>query len=74
MTKKPGKQLNLWRAQAAAVHAAQSVGALMRRQLHASKRANSVTQHDIKLELDVRCQGTDREGPEAELSLCGPRG
>jgi len=29
----------------------------MRRQLHASKRANSVTQHDIKLELDVRCQG-----------------
>ena len=33
-----------------------SVGALMRRNLHASKRANSVTQHDIKLELDVRCQ------------------
>ena len=29
----------------------------MRRHLHASKRVNSVTQHDIKLELDVRCQG-----------------
>ena len=28
----------------------------MRRHLHASKRVNSVTQHDIKLELDVRCQ------------------
>jgi myo-inositol-1(or 4)-monophosphatase len=28
----------------------------MRRHLHASKRAHSVTQHDIKLELDVRCQ------------------
>jgi len=28
----------------------------MHRQLHARKRANSVTQHDIKLELDVRCQ------------------
>ena len=57
MTKKPAKQLNLQRAQAAAVRAAQSVGALMRSQLHASKRVNSVTQHDIKLELDVRCQG-----------------
>jgi myo-inositol-1(or 4)-monophosphatase len=28
----------------------------MRRQLHAAKRAHLVTQHDIKLELDVRCQ------------------
>jgi myo-inositol-1(or 4)-monophosphatase len=49
-------QINLGQAQAAAVRAAQSAGALMRSQLHASKRANSVTQHDIKLELDVRCQ------------------
>ena len=40
----------------AAVRAAKSAGALMRRQLHANKRANAVTQHDIKLELDVRCQ------------------
>jgi myo-inositol-1(or 4)-monophosphatase len=31
-------------------------GALMRRQLNTAKRANLVTQHDIKLELDVRCQ------------------
>ncbi len=28
----------------------------MRRHLHAAKRANEVTQHDIKLELDVRSQ------------------
>ncbi len=28
----------------------------MRRKLHQSKRANEVTQHDIKLELDVRSQ------------------
>ena len=51
-----GTQINLGQAQAAAVRASQLVGALMRRQLHASKRANSVTQHDIKLELDVRSQ------------------
>ena len=56
MNNKPGIQINLGRAQAAAVRAAQAVGALMRRHLHASKRALSVTQHDIKLELDVRCQ------------------
>jgi len=28
----------------------------MRRHLHTRKRAHSATQHDIKLELDVRCQ------------------
>jgi len=48
--------MNLKRAQAAAVQAAESVGALMRDHLHGSKRASSVTQHDIKLELDVRSQ------------------
>ena len=50
------KTLDLKRAQSAAVQAARAVGALMRRNLAASKRANSVTQHDIKLELDVRSQ------------------
>jgi len=39
-----------------AVRAAQAAGELMRRNLRAAKRINSVTQHDIKLELDVRCQ------------------
>jgi myo-inositol-1(or 4)-monophosphatase len=46
----PGK------AQAAAVRAARAVGALLKRNLHSAKRANEVTQHDIKLELDVRSQ------------------
>jgi len=56
--RKPGlkETINLAAAQKAAVVAARSVGALMRRQLYASKRANEVSQHDIKLELDVRCQ------------------
>lgn len=48
--------MKLHQAQDAAVRAAQAVGALMRRQLHARKRADAVTQHDIKLELDVRSQ------------------
>ena len=36
--------------------AARESGALMRRHLHSPKRAHSVSQHDIKLELDVLCQ------------------
>lgn len=56
MNRKPGRQVHLSQAQAAAVRAAQAVGAVMRRHLHATKRAHSVTQHDIKLELDVHCQ------------------
>jgi myo-inositol-1(or 4)-monophosphatase len=57
MSKKPSSTVELRRAEAVAVRAAQSVGGLMRRELHAEKRANLVTQHDIKLELDVRSQG-----------------
>jgi myo-inositol-1(or 4)-monophosphatase len=49
-------QRDLKRAETAAVDAARSVGLLMRRHLAGPKRANSVTQHDIKLELDVRSQ------------------
>jgi myo-inositol-1(or 4)-monophosphatase len=48
--------LDLTKAQATAVSAARHVGELMRRNLAAPKRANAVTQHDIKLELDVRSQ------------------
>jgi myo-inositol-1(or 4)-monophosphatase len=47
---------DLKRAERSAVEAAKSVGILMRRHLRDEKRANEVTQHDIKLELDVRCQ------------------
>jgi myo-inositol-1(or 4)-monophosphatase len=48
--------MNLRNAQISAIDAAQTVGKLMRRNLHASKHANAVTHHDIKLELDVRSQ------------------
>jgi myo-inositol-1(or 4)-monophosphatase len=48
--------MNLNQAQNAAARAARAVGALMRRNLHSSKRAHLVTQHDIKLELDVHSQ------------------
>src|SRR5204863_9957011 len=40
----------------AAVRAARAAGALMRRNFRAPKKINSATQHDIKLDLDVRCQ------------------
>jgi myo-inositol-1(or 4)-monophosphatase len=48
--------MDLNRAKSAAVQAAQAAGALMRRHLHGPKQAQSTTQHDIKLELDVRSQ------------------
>jgi myo-inositol-1(or 4)-monophosphatase len=50
------KPVNLKQALASAVRAARSVGALLRRNQHSAKRVNEVTQHDIKLELDVRSQ------------------
>ncbi|MDX1952295.1 MAG: inositol monophosphatase family protein [Verrucomicrobiota bacterium] len=40
----------------AAVAAASEAGALMRKHLNRPKRINEAYQHDIKLELDVRCQ------------------
>jgi myo-inositol-1(or 4)-monophosphatase len=39
-----------------AVDAAKAAGALMRKNLLLPKRINASLQHDIKLELDVRCQ------------------
>src|SRR5262245_59375392 len=52
----PSARLKLSRAEAVAADAARSVGRLMRRHLAGQKRAHAVTQHDIKLDLDVRCQ------------------
>ena len=43
-------------AQDRAVQAARAAGALMRRHFRSPKKIHSATQHDIKLELDVRCQ------------------
>lgn len=48
--------VNLSLALKASCDAAKAVGALLRRSKHAEKRAHFVSQHDIKLELDVRSQ------------------
>lgn len=50
------KPTELKKALATAVTAARAAGDLMRRNQRSPKKVNSETQHDIKLELDVRCQ------------------
>ncbi len=44
------------RALQTAVRAARAAGAIMARNFHAPKKITSSTRHDIKLELDERCQ------------------
>ena len=48
--------VNLNKTLAVAVLAAKAAGAIMRKNLRQEKKANEVTSHDIKLELDVLCQ------------------
>jgi myo-inositol-1(or 4)-monophosphatase len=48
--------VNLIEAQKAAVQAARAAGRVMRANWHKPKRVNLADAHDIKLELDVRCQ------------------
>ncbi|HEY5069846.1 MAG TPA: inositol monophosphatase family protein, partial [Candidatus Acidoferrum sp.] len=48
--------MNLIAAQKAAMEAARAAGKIMRTNWHEPKRVNSTEAHDIKLELDVRCQ------------------
>jgi myo-inositol-1(or 4)-monophosphatase len=48
--------MNLVAAQKAAVSAARAAGKVMRDNWYAPKRVNQFDVHDIKLELDVRCQ------------------
>src|SRR5215469_2996120 len=65
------------KALAAAVDAAKAAGALMRKNLRAKKKANEITSHDIKLELDVRCQKLIEKKLHAafpEISLLGEEG
>lgn len=50
------KKTEYRRALKQAIAAAHAAGALMRKNLATAKRVNSRTTHDIKLELDVRCQ------------------
>lgn len=53
---KQTKTISEARALAVAVQAVRAAGAVMARHLGATKKVNEATQHDIKLELDVRCQ------------------
>jgi myo-inositol-1(or 4)-monophosphatase len=48
--------VNLHAAQKTAIKAARAAGKLMLANWHAPKRVNVTDAHDIKLELDVRCQ------------------
>jgi myo-inositol-1(or 4)-monophosphatase len=50
------KNISLKTALAAAVKAARAAGKVMHANWHQPKRVNSAKAHDIKLELDVRCQ------------------
>lgn len=50
------KTVSTQSALAAAVTAARAAGKIMRDHWHRPKRVNSAEAHDIKLELDVRCQ------------------
>lgn len=50
------RKTELSQALATAVRAARAAGEIMRKNLRATKKVNEATQHDIKLELDVRCQ------------------
>jgi myo-inositol-1(or 4)-monophosphatase len=72
-----GEQVDLKRALGVAARTAQSAGALMRRHLHATKKASATTQHDIKLELDVRCQELITKSLRSrfpEIALLGEEG
>lgn len=48
--------MDLDQALACAVDAARATGQLLRDNLYSAKRVHAASQHDIKLELDVRCQ------------------
>ncbi len=64
-------------ALACATSAARAAGDLMRRNLHRPKRVLSASQHDIKLELDQRCQaliGRELRRGFAGAALLGEEG
>ncbi len=67
----------LQEALAAAVQAARSAGALMSKNFRSVKRINEERQHDIKLELDVRCQRLIEKSLRAafpEIAVLGEEG
>ena len=65
------------RALVCAVKAARAAGEIMRKNLSSAKTVSSSTQHDIKLELDVRCQKlieNSLRSPFPEIALLGEEG
>ena len=52
----PARTVYLQKALTSAIAAAKSAGALMVSNRLRTKKVNATTQHDIKLDLDVRCQ------------------
>ena len=65
------------RALNCAIKAARAAGKVMRENLWLPKKINSKTQHDIKLELDVRCQkliGETLAKDFPEIALLGEEG
>jgi len=71
------KTVSLNKSLAVAVKAARAAGKLMLTNWHAPKRVNSAYAHDIKLELDVRCQKLIEKILRAafpQISLLGEEG
>jgi myo-inositol-1(or 4)-monophosphatase len=69
--------VNLQAAEKAAIRAARAAGKLMLANWHAPKRVNATDAHDIKLELDVRCQKVITQILRAafpDISLLGEEG
>src|SRR5271170_7905143 len=71
------KTVSTQAALAIAVKAARAAGKIMRDNWHLPKRVNSAEAHDIKLELDVRCQKLITKillAAFPEISLLGEEG
>src|SRR5271163_3689361 len=71
------KKFSQKKALAAAVKAARATGKIMRDNWYLPKRVNSAEAHDIKLELDVRCQKLITKillAAFPEISLLGEEG
>ena len=69
--------MNLKAAQISAANAARAAGRLIRANLNLAKRVNLRSSHDIKLELDVRCQALIENrlrAPFPEVAVLGEEG
>jgi len=70
-------RINTKKALATAVAAAHRAGEVMRKNLRLTKKVNEAHQHDIKLELDVRCQKLIEKTVRAEfprIAILGEEG